>query len=173
MRARVPWILHIVSFIVAGFAFLPGRFIPYTSQWPLFESLRTTASIIFAILGAWIAVVYPTALTRILTWSKPERDGELMKLDNLMRAVFFSAIIVAVVIVLGPLATVLKLSPWFLDHSTTFRGILFSGLTYLTLAQLWTLILSIVPAELLNIEVQKSFGHQDNVESFKRLKPTR
>jgi hypothetical protein len=169
-KARVPLIFHLLSVVIAGLAFIPGQAITFTAQWPLFESLRTTASIIFAILGAWIAIVYPNALKKVLTLTRAERDGELAKLANLMRAVFFATIIVAVIIVLGPVAPVLKQFAWFTEHSVLLRGASFSLLAYLTFVQLWTLLLSVAPAELLNKEVLRIFGHQDGVEDFKRAK---
>jgi hypothetical protein len=117
-----------------------------------------------------VAIIYPNALKKRLMFSRGERDIELVKLDNLMRALFFATLIVAVVIVLGPVAITLKLYPWFIHQSIILRGLLFSILIYLTLVQLWTLVLSIAPADFLSREVRKSFGHQDNVDAFKSVR---
>lgn len=142
--------------------------ITFSNQWPLFESLRTTASIIFAILGGWIAVVYPNALKKVLTLTRAERDGETLKLANLMRAMFFATATLMIVVILGPMAPVLKQYSFIMQHSTFLRGATFSLLVYLSLMQIWTLLLSVAPAELLSREVRKDFGHRDKVEEFKR-----
>lgn len=40
----------------------PGENVSFAQQWPLFEALRNTASIIFAAVGAWLAIIYPERL---------------------------------------------------------------------------------------------------------------
>ena len=43
-------------------AYFVGDKITFSEQWGLYETLRTTASIIFAVVGAWFAIVYPEKL---------------------------------------------------------------------------------------------------------------
>lgn len=48
--------------VVLIFSAYFGKNVPFSSQWPLYEALRTTASIIFAVVGAWFAIIYPERL---------------------------------------------------------------------------------------------------------------
>ncbi|WP_316154691.1 hypothetical protein [Cupriavidus sp. BIC8F] len=52
--------LFSIAVCVGGYVY--GRNIPFAQQWPLFEALRNTASIIFAVVGAWLAIIYPERL---------------------------------------------------------------------------------------------------------------
>ena len=59
-----------VIFFLAFIIFLPiiwffGKDVPYQDLSDIFDSLKDTAAIIFAILGAWIAVIYPKDLKAI------------------------------------------------------------------------------------------------------------
>lgn len=45
-----------------GVAWYLGANIRFEEQWVLYEALRTTASIIFAVVGVWLAIVYPERL---------------------------------------------------------------------------------------------------------------
>ena len=44
--------------------FTYGKNVSYSDQKDILDSLKDTASIIFAILGAWIAVIYPKDLQK-------------------------------------------------------------------------------------------------------------
>lgn len=48
--------------------------VPFSHQWPLYEALRTTAAIIFAVIGAWMAIIYPERLR--LSYKSPDEKPE-------------------------------------------------------------------------------------------------
>lgn len=50
------------SLVAVGTGYYFGKNVPFHEQWPLYEALRTTASIIFAVVGAWLAIIYPERL---------------------------------------------------------------------------------------------------------------
>ena len=107
---------------VAGFWF--GRFISFEKQWPLFEALRNTASIIFAVVGAWMAIIYPERLK--ISFGK-KLDGvdkttsESMKL--LMTPAIHSTFILAILLLIGVVAPILKQISYIYKYYELFRGI--------------------------------------------------
>ncbi|WP_408913341.1 hypothetical protein ACJUA3_03255 [Citrobacter freundii] len=62
MKLKV--VIGIACVVVVVLAGILGRNVAFALQWPLFEALRTTASIIFAVVGAWFAIIYPERLKK-------------------------------------------------------------------------------------------------------------
>lgn len=56
LRRVIGWTLAVAA-VLAGAWF--GRKVPFAEQWPMYEGLRTTAAIIFGVIGAWLAIIYP------------------------------------------------------------------------------------------------------------------
>lgn len=107
-------------FTVAGVFF--GRNIPFSDQWPLFEALRTTAAIIFAVVGAWLAIIYPERLRS--TFRPTENTSHSTKVDmgHFLSPAINSTVILAVVLLVGVVAPILKQIDFFITHTATFRG---------------------------------------------------
>lgn len=140
------WILSI-ELVVAGAWF--GRTVPFAEQWPIFEALRTTASIIFAVIGAWLAIIYPE---RLKLSFRGAPAGSSAAAGNgwtqLLTPVVHSTAILGVILVLGALAPILKHNPPALDI-TYMRGASYGLLVTLTLWQLWTVVHTLVPADVM------------------------
>lgn len=153
------WIIA-VALVVAGGWF--GRLVRFHEQWPMFEALRTTAAIIFAVIGAWMAIIYPERLKLSLRLGKAGK-GDATGLSKLFTPVINSTAILCVILVLGAAAPVLKLMPLPITAFgvqvtvTWFRGASYAILVALTLWQLWTVILSLVPAS----TVKSFVDHED------------
>ena len=49
----------LIGVCAGALGFYAGREIGLADQWPYFEALRTTSSIIFGVMGALLAIVYP------------------------------------------------------------------------------------------------------------------
>jgi hypothetical protein len=126
---------------------LAGQRVPFEEQWPLYEALRTTAAIIFAVIGAWLAIIYPERLR--LSFGKTEgaapKNGG--KFSELFAPIVHSSLILCIVLLVGILAPVLKRADFVAEHVTTMRGLSFALLSSLTLWQLWTVVLTLVPAD--------------------------
>lgn len=63
MNKKAALLVIALVFIILAAGYF-GRHITFALQWPLFEALRTTASIIFAVVGAWFAIIYPERLKK-------------------------------------------------------------------------------------------------------------
>ncbi|MBA1184512.1 hypothetical protein G7000_05465 [Pseudomonas stutzeri] len=134
--------------MVAGGVWL-GRAVPFEQQWPLFEALRTTAAIIFAVIGAWIAIIYPERLKL----SFAENKSPEVKIDNglgkLFSPIVHSSAILCLVLLIGIIAPVLQSIPALEVYRVQCRGISYGILVALTLWQLWTVVLTLIPADII------------------------
>ncbi|MFY1053516.1 hypothetical protein ACOQNP_18010 [Ectopseudomonas khazarica] len=151
------WLFSVA--IVAG-AVLLGQKVPFSEQWPLYEALRTTASIIFAVVGAWLAIIYPERLRMSF-----RQDGNLAaakngKIGALFTPIVHSTAILCVILFIGVLAPLLKRIDLFVPYVTPLRGVSYGVLAALTLWQLWTVILSFVPADI----VASYTAHEERVD---------
>src|SRR5690625_2189772 len=136
-------------------AYFPGRNVPFSVQWPLFEALRTTAAIIFAVVGAWLAIVYPERLR----WAFSRPSAKAPKGNDTIRNVLSPAInstfILCIILIIGVLAPLISQIETLYLWKKTFRGISYSLLVGLTVWQLATIILTLPIADKVITESDK------------------
>ncbi|WP_411850805.1 hypothetical protein ACLB90_18425 [Stenotrophomonas sp. LGBM10] len=123
-----------------------GRNIPFASQWPIFEGLRTTASIVFAVVGAWMAIAYPERLKLTLR-GEAQSAGPAQKMDTLLTPISHSTIILAIILLAGLVAPVIKSFAFALEHKECFRGMSFALVSTLTIWQVCIVLLTLDPAD--------------------------
>lgn len=145
MKTKVLLIVCAIVFVIGAGYF--GRTITFALQWPLFEALRTTASIIFAVVGAWFAIIYPERLKK--SFRGGDSSGGNEGIHRLFTPIVHSTAILAIVLLVGIVAPLLKQFDWILSHRAIFRGISYSLLVFLTLWQLLTVILSLTGPDIL------------------------
>lgn len=152
------WVKIAVVVICGGIGVLAatrGARVPFAQQWPLYEALRNTAAIVFAVVGAWLAIVYPERLKFGLG---SHREGEKVaggagKVGRLLIPVVHSTVILAVVLLVGLLAPLVREFPIVREHVEIFRACSYVLLAALTLLQVWTVILTLLPASDLQTNV--------------------
>lgn len=114
----------------------------------MFEALRTTAAIIFAVIGAWLAIIYPERLKlsfRSDTVARVPSPGGT-GWGQLFAPVVQSTGILAVILVLGVVVPLLRAHKPDLP-AEVLRGGAYGLLVALTIWQLWTVLLTLVPAD--------------------------
>lgn len=146
-----------VALVVAGFWY--GRNIPFATQWPLYEALRTTAAIIFAVVGAWLAIIYPERLR-----FSGRRDSEAAAnpergegIGRFFTPIAHSTAILCLILLIGIVAPIAKQLPIVLEHVVVARSLAYGVLVSLTLWQLWTVVLTLVPAD----EIKRASDNED------------
>lgn len=159
-------IFILVLLFSAYVCYVFGGNIPFSEQWSLFEALRTTSAIIFGVMGAWIAIVFPTALTNIFDKEFENKKEEVRKISRLLLPLSVSTAILAFVLLLGVVAPIVKQLPLIQGYIGVARGLSFSVLGVLTVVQLWTLLASLAPGESLLFEISKE---EDKAKVLKRL----
>lgn len=150
VRREVAFILipiMILLIIGAGYA---GRLIPFSAQWPLYEALRTTASIIFAVIGAWMAIIYPERLKiSFRSQDSQNEDGVKKLFTPIVNSTSILIIILALGIIIPIIKTIVALTP----YTTILRGVSYATLTTLTLWQTWTIFLTFIPIDIIKSAV--------------------
>lgn len=155
--------------LVAAAGFL-GQHVPFSQQWPLYESLRTTASIIFAVVGAWFAIIYPERLKLSFRGGIPSKDA---KQDNgihrLFTPIVHSTCILSIVLLVGVTAPLLK--PWgfVTEHLPWWRGASYATLVALTLWQLLTVIFSLTGPDILKSHADHEDRDRQTIDGFTKL----
>ncbi|WP_312993874.1 hypothetical protein [Achromobacter animicus] len=158
---RARWILAGVVVVGGGWI---GRSIPFAEQWPLFEALRTTAAIVFAVVGAWVAIMFPERLKQpIVKRADGTRIAGREGIDDFFTPVVHSTIILSIVLIVGVVAPIAKRFEWMILHSELWRGVTYALLIGLTLCQVWTVLMSLGQADEVK---QTSFTH---ISKFARI----
>lgn len=163
--------------IVAGIAILylsykVGGNISFSKQWPLYEALRNTAAIIFAVVGAWLAIIYPDRLK----FSFGENPDSLKKTSNpnklqlLFIPAVHSTIILVILLLVGIIAPIAKEFDIFSDNIEVSRKLSFVLLALLTLYQAVIVVLAILPAGFLAHSAAKDAVQAKQTRIFERGK---
>lgn len=138
------WAVSIAA-VLAGAYF--GRFVPFSQQWPLYEALRTTAAIIFAVVGAWMAIVFPERMRGSFRQDGTSVPGNQSGIGKFFTPVAHSTGVLCIILALGVSAPLLKQSAFLLTHVEYVRGLSYACLIALTFFQLFTVVLTLVPAD--------------------------
>ncbi|MFJ5428232.1 hypothetical protein ACIPUP_03585 [Pectobacterium actinidiae] len=134
----------IILILILCFSAYYGRNVPFSNQWPLYEALRTTASIIFAVVGAWFAIIYPERLKKSFRGGGSASDSNGRGITRLFTPIVHSTAILASVLIIGVAAPLVKQIHFLLIHKELFRGASYVVLVFLTLWQLLTVLYSLI-----------------------------
>lgn len=134
-------LLALVIVAAAVGAFFVGQNLPADMQLDLYSALRDTSAIVFGVMGAWIAIIYPESLSKIYRSSqRKEAENEVKSVGRLIKPMIVAAIIVASALIAQFSAPILQsidsLSPFY----PKIRGLSFSLLILLFGFQLVTLL---------------------------------
>ncbi len=154
---------------VAGF--ILGKNVSFAKQWPLFEALRNTAAIIFAVVGAWLAIIFPERLK--ISFGKESKDSTNSNgsgMGLLLAPAVHSTILLVVLLLIGVTAPLLKQIPEIMENVKIFRGISFSVLVALTLWQATIVVMTLFPAELVLSTSQREKAAAKIQNRFGRLR---
>ena len=158
---KVVLILAAVSAISLA-AWLGSR-VPFAQQWPIFEGLRTTAAIIFAVVGAWLAIAYPERLRVSLRREKAQQAEQNPNVVGLLTPIAHSTIILAIVLLVGVAAPAVKGLSFIQDNLVIFRGASYALVCALTLWQVWIVILTLVPADVIKRSAERDAAVQERL----------
>ena len=143
-----------LALCVGGFVL--GRSVPFAQQWPLFEALRNTAAIIFAVVGAWLAIIFPERLREPFGKGSGEaKEGSAASIRILLTPAFHSTAILVVLLLVGLLAPLVKPLEFVQANVWFFRGSSYTLLAALTCWQILIVVLAMFPAEAVQSTVNK------------------
>lgn len=141
---------------VAAICFHFGENITIEEQTPLLEGLRNTSAIIFGVMGAWIAILHPESLKKIFGQNSGGVSAEDRETINLLLSpIIISTFILSIVLVMPLITSIGKSIPYILEYKHELRGLSFAILGCLTILQLWTLVLTLIPGDILKRNMQR------------------
>jgi hypothetical protein len=158
MQTKVRIFLLVVPALVAmGIGGYFGRLFPFVEQVQLLRELREVSTIIFGIMGAWSAIVYPDQLKRALrpTELLQVDDDALSRFRTLMLCIMLSAGIIAIILTMQFAAPVLSQIGWVRQHAQGFRAISFAMTCFLGVAQFWVILLMLKPINEADADVRR------------------
>lgn len=158
-------ILFSAALCVAGY--YAGRHIPFSAQWPLYEALRNTAAIIFAVVGAWLAIIYPDRLK--LSFGRTTNTSGSGNIGLLLTPAIHSTIILVVLLLIGVLAPILKQVPPLALYLEECRGLSFLLLTTLTLWQIVIVVMTIIPADMVKSSTDQDMAKKKVLDHQNKL----
>lgn len=153
---RITILKYFLVTSIALAAFFPGQEIEMSKQMPLFEGLRNTSAIIFGVMGAWLAILHPDSLKKVFgSYGGKIPDQEKNTIMLLLSPIIISTAIIAIVLILFPLVEFSKTVNSLISYKEALRGVSFSILSTLTLLQLWALILTLIPGDIIKKHIDK------------------
>jgi len=164
-------VLGLVAISVVVVSVVLGKGISFNEQMPIYEGLRNTSAIIFAVMGAWIALLYPSKLSQAFG-KKPYSDKvkDIEAINRLFKPMIYSTIILAVVVGMSFLVPLAKQIEYLYQYKGVFRSISFGSIAALTILQFWSLILTLVPGD----EIKDSVDDiREREKILDRMKPNR
>lgn len=143
-----------------------GGDISFRDQWPLYESLRSTSSIIFAVIGAWLTILYPDAIRKVFSRNSSFDESGVNDIELMVSSIRYSTGILALIVVVGIVAQILKTFPWAVSNAYFFRVFSFGLLGFLTYLQFCTLLMTLAQAELAREKVSIEASRKKLVSKF-------
>lgn len=168
IQEKIVLLLSLTFSISAGY--FVGNKITFSEQWVLYETLRTTASIIFAVVGAWFAIVYPEKLKAPFRERIKNKGNTDTRFGSLFSPIVNSTAILCIILFLGILAPILKQVPFFIDHKEIVRALSFTLLCCLTFWQIWTVFITLIPADILKDQSDRETVHQEHIDHIMNKK---
>lgn len=151
----------VVILVISIGAGIYGKEIPISTQAGILATLFQAASIIFGILGAWLAIVYPQELQNLF-----KKDVELGEVGDLLKQIFIplriSAGVVLFCILHSWLAPLMHLCTWFESHKILVRQVNFGITSAAVLATILALVGVFYPMNSAEAEIDGTKKALDN-----------
>lgn len=162
---------YVTLALIIVISLLFGGNIPFKEQLPIYDGLRNTSAIIFAVMGAWISLIYPNKLSSAFSKKTyQDKSSEIEEIKRLFKPMIYSTAILMVVICMSFIVPLAKQSTLLLIHKELFRALSFSTISALSIIQLWSLILTLLPGDSIKDNLDEIKAREDVIE---RMRPSR
>ena len=151
----------LLACMVGAFAY--GHGIPFSEQKPILDALVTVSAIVFGVMGAWIALIYPKGLSGI--FAKKTADGsQYERVRKLFSPMKYATLIIAYSLLLQVGVPIAKQISLIVEHKELARAISLSVLVGLIGLQLWTLLLTLMPLDEAEEQLEVNEAAEDSLE---------
>ena len=140
-------VISLIGCLALAFGYFLGEKFPWKEQEPLYAMLRNAAYILFGILGAWFAVVFPFAHSE----GNPAHDQTKRFIEMLCPALDHVIYLIVLTLLAPFCAAIAKNFTYLMPTQTifTFRKASFAFLFFLLFYQIVILLLVLRPFDLL------------------------
>jgi len=136
---------YLVAVSLLGIGYYFGTPITLADQWSFFEALRTSTSIVFGVLGALLAIVYPEVIKRGLRGQAINSpDNNLHRITDPLA---HSALMLILLVALGPFVAWVKTLDVSQLNDLRANQISFSLLCVLSFWQIKILLMVLFPLD--------------------------
>ncbi len=157
----------IFTCLLLGLGFLFGRDVPISAQKPIYEGIRNTAAIIFGVMGAWLAILYPNAKSELSAANdSKERDKVIDKFSKYLWPMFLATVIILMIILVQLLDPLIRKYVTNQSHITIGRGLSFALISALSFWQMISIIIAIAPLEEIKIFMKVKRNRDNAVDNF-------
>lgn len=171
MNKYIRILLIISAGVIIVSSVVLGGGITFKEQMTIYDGLRSTSAIIFAVMGAWIALLYPGKLSQAFD-NKPykEKANDIDQINRLFLPMIYSTIILMVVIGVTFAVPLAKQISCLHPYKEIFRAVSFGVIAFLTLFQFWSIILTLIPGDAIKDDLDEIKTREEVLE---RMKPNR
>jgi hypothetical protein len=159
----------IFLFIAVTTIGLIGYKINFSTQWPIFESLRSTSAIIFGVVGAWMALVYPRAVRFIARNRNSDNVTKMAEIEDaevLLKPLIWSSVVLITLVLLGPISEILKHLNLPTQVNEIARSLSFILLVSLSIIQVLAVIQTLRPIQKIKNDFRKFKREKKALKKF-------
>lgn len=160
-------ILIVILSALMGYAgYYYGGFLPISSQMKLLDPLVTLSAVVFAIMGIWLAVVFPNVISGVYKESSSVAKKQLLfKAKRLLTPLLIATFVSISTIVVRIISEILLVKIHNIDQSIP-RGLFFNYIIFSSLALIVALVLSVAPGLQMLFEADRSHKTCQKKERF-------
>lgn len=153
------WVGLILIF-VAGYTYGEGT--PFSKQLQSFDTLRQTSVLIFGVVGAWLAVLFP------MVHSQGDSQKNAQDLTcKLFKPITSSPYIITYSLTIPLIVPFIKKFPLSILYAPELRGLSFASLCVATAIQIYTLLLALQPFDIFKTQTEASIEKDNCSERYK------
>lgn len=164
-------LLSLALIALLACAFIFGANISFKQQWSLYETLRTTASIILAIMAAWVAIIYPERLKIFKKKIHNESSDDTNRFSVFLHPIINSLVILSIVLLIGIIAPILSQIELLKSYNIILRQFSYLTLVILTLWQIYTIVTVFIPIHLIKQDNDTAVQRQEQMDFYKSRNP--
>lgn len=156
-------ILFLLFLILSPLLWFFGENIPFEDQIGIFDSLKSSASIIFAILGAWLAVIYPKNLKLIFKTADQQEIENTLIFKKLIWGLIIITSSLMMMIISLPIIVLMKNIYLFQEYKSEMLRAFSIYILALTIVQIYALLVTLVPNIKIMLDLSK-FKEKKNIQ---------
>lgn len=169
MTASIKICILLIVVFAAAVGWLLGGGIPFEQQSKLLEGLRDSSAVVMAVLGIWLAVIFPEVLPKLFSGIPVQFDSsQLSRFRSVIYPLSLAALIVALEVIVPWAAIVAKQIPFFLEHRSACRVGAFAVLSALCMLQMFAILWMLIPVGIVDMFAKASSDKVDYLAKMNR-----